>query len=95
VVVAVVVAMLVVAHRPAVAQRLAWRPLLALGWAAAVVWTLALALVDGWRDGVVARLTAGWCVRREQGTDHGGEHTAGQGRAHRFPAFGKGRDRES
>jgi hypothetical protein len=52
------VAVLVVAHGPAVADRMAWGRLLAAGYAAAVSWTVALALVDGWRRGVVDRLTS-------------------------------------
>jgi methylthioxylose transferase len=55
---AVVVAVLVVAHGPRLAERLGWRPLLAAGYVAAVAWTVALALVDGWRRGVVERLTS-------------------------------------
>ncbi|MEV0005482.1 hypothetical protein AB0H28_24780 [Micromonospora sp. NPDC050980] len=35
-----------------------WGPLLAAGWLAAVAWTLALALVDGWSTGLTRRLTA-------------------------------------
>jgi hypothetical protein len=56
--VAVVVAVLVVTRGPDLAGRLAWRPLLAVGYAAAVAWTVALALVDGWRRGVVERLAS-------------------------------------
>ncbi|WP_345605921.1 hypothetical protein [Pseudonocardia adelaidensis] len=55
---AVVVAVLVVANGPGLADRLAWRPLLGAAYAAAFVWTLALALVDGWQRGVVERLTS-------------------------------------
>jgi hypothetical protein len=56
--VAVVVAVLVVTRGPGLADRLTWRPLLAAGYAAAVAWTVALALVDGWQRGVVERLTS-------------------------------------
>jgi hypothetical protein len=56
--VAVVVAVLVVTHGPGLADRLAWRPLLGAGYAATVAWIGALALVDGWRRGVVERLTS-------------------------------------
>jgi methylthioxylose transferase len=56
--VAVAVAVLVVAQGPALAERLPWGRLLASGYAAAVAWTVALALVDGWRRGVVERLTS-------------------------------------
>jgi hypothetical protein len=55
---AVVVAAVVVARGPAWAERLPWRALPALTGLAAVAWTLALALVDGWQRGVVERLTA-------------------------------------
>jgi hypothetical protein len=55
---AVVTAVLVVLRGPDLARRLGWRPLLATAWSASVVWTLALALVDGWTDGVVARLSS-------------------------------------
>jgi hypothetical protein len=56
---AVVVAVLVVVQGPGLADRLAWRQLLAVGYAAAVAWTVALALVDGWQRGVVERLSSG------------------------------------
>jgi methylthioxylose transferase len=56
--VAMVVAVGVVTHGPRLADRLGWRPLLAAGHVAAVAWTLALALVDGWQRGVVERLTS-------------------------------------
>lgn len=55
---AVVVAMLVVTRGPDLADRLAWRQLLAAGYATAAAWTMALALVDGWQRGVVERLTS-------------------------------------
>ncbi len=56
--VAVVVAVLVVARGPELAARLAWRPLLLLGYAASALWTLSLALVDGWTRGIVERLSS-------------------------------------
>ncbi|OLT01415.1 hypothetical protein BJF90_31830 [Pseudonocardia sp. CNS-004] len=56
---AVVVAVAVAGQGPALAHRLPWERLLATAYAAAVAWTLALALVDGWRRGVVERLTSG------------------------------------
>lgn len=56
--VAVVVAVLVVARGPELAGRLSWRPLLLLAYAASVLWTLSLALVDGWTRGVVERLSS-------------------------------------
>jgi methylthioxylose transferase len=56
--VAVAVAVLVGMQGPALADRLPWGRLLAAGYAAAVAWTVALALVDGWQRGVVERLTS-------------------------------------
>ena len=55
---AVVVAVVVVARGPAWAERLPWRALLALTGFVAALWTLALALVDGWQRGVVDRLSS-------------------------------------
>ena len=57
--VAAVVAVAVVAYGPALAASLSWRRLLLAAWMAAVAWTLALALVDGWQRGVVERLSSG------------------------------------
>ena len=57
--VAAVVAVAVVAYGPALATSLSWRRLLLSAWLAAVAWTLALALVDGWQRGVVERLSSG------------------------------------
>ncbi|MFB9234146.1 hypothetical protein ACFFWC_01130 [Plantactinospora siamensis] len=54
---ALLVAVAVVRWGPPLARRLGWRPLLAAGYAAAVAWTLALALVDGWSTGLARRLT--------------------------------------
>jgi hypothetical protein len=56
--VAVAVSVLVGTQGPALADRLPWGRLLAAGYAAAVMWTVALALVDGWQRGVVERLTS-------------------------------------
>lgn len=56
--VALVAAVLVATRGPGLAERLAWRPLLLVSWAAAFVWTFGLALVDGWQKGVVERLTS-------------------------------------
>lgn len=53
---AVAVAVLVVAYGPALAARLPWRPLLALGYLVAVAWTLSLAMIDGWSRGLTGRL---------------------------------------
>ncbi|MBP0458288.1 hypothetical protein [Streptomyces montanisoli] len=54
---AVAAAVLLVAYGPAVAARLPWRALLASAWAAALVWTFSLALIDGWQRGIAGRLT--------------------------------------
>ncbi len=56
-VVAVLVAVLTVLHGPELAARLPWRPLLGLSAAAALAWTMSLALVDGWQRGIADRLT--------------------------------------
>ena len=56
--VALAVAVAVVAWGPPMAQSLRWSRLLITAWAAAASWTLALALVDGWRRGVVERLSS-------------------------------------
>ena len=55
---ALVVAALVVTRGPGLAERMAWRPLVAATWAATTAWTLGLALVDGWQRGIVERLTS-------------------------------------
>ena len=57
--VAAVTAVAVVGWGPSLAATLPWRRLLLTAWVAAVVWTLALALVDGWQRGVVERLSSG------------------------------------
>jgi hypothetical protein len=54
---ALAIAAAVVWRGPVMAQRLGWRPLLAAGFAAAVAWILALALIDGWSGGLATRLT--------------------------------------
>lgn len=54
---AVVVAALVVLRGPQLAARLPWRRLLGVGYLAAVAWTTALALIDGWSAGIAGRLT--------------------------------------
>ncbi|QJY48341.1 hypothetical protein [Pseudonocardia broussonetiae] len=56
--VALVVAVAVVVRGPDLARRLAWRPLLLAAYAASALWTVSLALVDGWTRGVVERLTS-------------------------------------
>ncbi|MGB6182875.1 MAG: hypothetical protein WBF79_16690 [Rhodococcus sp. (in: high G+C Gram-positive bacteria)] len=56
--VAVIVGLAVIVAGPAVSARMAWRPLLASTWALALVWTVSLALVDGWQRGFVDKLTS-------------------------------------
>ncbi|MDI5975285.1 hypothetical protein QDK53_03690 [Amycolatopsis magusensis] len=53
---AVVLTAAVVMWGPSLAERLSWRPLLALGYGVTVCWTMALALVDGFRTGFAGRL---------------------------------------
>ena len=57
--VAAVTAVAVVGWGPSLAATLPWRRLLPAAWMTATVWTLALALVDGWQRGVVERLSSG------------------------------------
>ncbi|WUN34641.1 hypothetical protein OG823_28965 [Kitasatospora sp. NBC_00315] len=57
---AVLVAVAVVSRAPGLARRLSWRRLLVVTWGAAMAWTWALALVDGWQRGVAGRLTTGF-----------------------------------
>jgi methylthioxylose transferase len=54
---AIAVAVLVCRYGPVLAARLRWRPLLAASYATALLWTMSLALVDGWQRGVAGRLT--------------------------------------
>ncbi|MFF9815128.1 hypothetical protein [Streptomyces sp. NPDC014006] len=54
---ALTVAVLVVGYGPVAAARLPWRALLFAVWASALAWIWSLALIDGWRRGVVGRLT--------------------------------------
>ena len=54
---AIIVALLVALRGPAVAERLRWGPLLVVAYLAASAWTLTLALIDGWFDGIGERLT--------------------------------------
>ena len=54
---AVATAIAVVTRGPELAARLPWPRLLAAGYATAVAWTLALAMVDGWQRGLAGRLT--------------------------------------
>jgi methylthioxylose transferase len=55
--VALAVAAAVAWYGPRLAARLRWPTLLRGGYAAAVAWTLGLALVDGWQRGFAGRLT--------------------------------------
>jgi hypothetical protein len=55
---AVLIAAAVITWGPALAARLTWRRLLALGYLASVCWTFALAMVDGWNRGFAGRLTS-------------------------------------
>lgn len=55
-VLAVLVALAVVVWGPGLAERLRWAAVLPLAYVASVSWILALALVDGWRQGVVHHL---------------------------------------
>jgi methylthioxylose transferase len=55
---ALAIAAAVVWRGPDLAGRLAWRPLLAAGFGAALAWVLALAMVDGWSGGLATRLTS-------------------------------------
>ncbi|WP_435798287.1 hypothetical protein [Streptomyces decoyicus] len=57
---ALVVAVVVIVHGPPLAAGLPWRRLVLAGWAAAVAWTGALALIDGWRTGIAGRLTTAY-----------------------------------
>jgi hypothetical protein len=54
---AIAVAALVVWRGPALAANLPWARLMGGGYAAAVAWTISLALVDGWGRGLAGRLT--------------------------------------
>jgi hypothetical protein len=53
---ALFVALLVVLRGPELSWRLRWGVLLVSGYAAALAWTLSLALVDGWQRGLAGRL---------------------------------------
>ncbi len=65
---AVGIAVLVVWHGQRLADRLPWGRLLGCGYAAAVAWTLSLALVDGWRRGLAGRLATSHEYLAEVGT---------------------------
>lgn len=53
---AVLVAVLTVAHGPALAARARWRVLLPLAWVTSTTWIFSLALIDGPRRGIATRL---------------------------------------
>lgn len=55
--VALAVAAAVVLHGPRLAVTLPWRRLLAASYAFTALWTLSLAMIDGWRRGLAVRLT--------------------------------------
>ncbi len=55
--VALVVAAAVVRYGPGLAQRLAWYRLALAGYLTSLLWTVGLALVDGWSRGIATRLT--------------------------------------
>jgi hypothetical protein len=57
--VVLVLAVAVVAWGPQVAARLRWRWLCLAGYGSAVVWTLGLAMINGWRLGVANQFTSG------------------------------------
>ncbi|WP_410596727.1 hypothetical protein [Amycolatopsis sp. lyj-23] len=54
---ALLVAIAVVLHGPALAARLPWRRALAAGYFASLAWIFSLAMVDGWARGFAGRLT--------------------------------------
>jgi hypothetical protein len=56
--VVLVLGVLVVARGPEVADRLTWRSLCLAGYAAAVVWTFGLAMIDGWQVGLAGQFTS-------------------------------------
>jgi len=53
---ALAVAVVVIRVGARLAERLPWRPLMILGYLAALAWSLSLALVDGWQRGLAGRL---------------------------------------
>lgn len=56
---ALLTAVAVIVYGPTLAARLSWRRLLGAGYLGALLWTFALAMVDGWQRGIADRLT-GW-----------------------------------
>ncbi|MBB5996633.1 hypothetical protein [Streptomonospora salina] len=55
---ALAIAVAVAGWGPTVAARLRWRTLVLSAWGATMAWTFALALVDGWEQGIAGRLRA-------------------------------------
>ncbi|GAA1782313.1 hypothetical protein [Streptomonospora arabica] len=53
---ALAIAVAVVGWGPAAAARLPWRALVWCSWGAAMAWTFALALIDGWQRGIAGQL---------------------------------------
>ncbi|SDY14674.1 hypothetical protein SAMN05444365_101831 [Micromonospora pattaloongensis] len=53
---ALLVAAAVIRYGPTLATRLRWRRLLAAAYGGALAWTVSLALVDGWHDGLATKL---------------------------------------
>ena len=64
--VAITIAVVVIALGPGLAARLTWPRLLAAGYAAAVAWTGALAMVDGWQRGLAQRVEHGGRIARHR-----------------------------
>jgi len=54
---AVALAIAVVWWGPALARRMEWRSLVVVTWLMSILWTMALALIDGWKTGVVERMS--------------------------------------
>ena len=55
---AVILIVVVVYLGPPVARSMAWRGLVPLAWITATVWTMALALIDGWKIGFIGRMNS-------------------------------------
>lgn len=55
---ATLVAVAVVVFGPSFAARTGWVRLMFAAWGAAFAWTVALAMVDGWQDGIATRLSS-------------------------------------
>ncbi|MET4046960.1 MULTISPECIES: hypothetical protein [unclassified Rhodococcus (in: high G+C Gram-positive bacteria)] len=55
---AILIAIAGVLWGPEIARRLSWRKLLPLTWGVSLAWTMALAMVDGWRRGFSTRLSS-------------------------------------